>query len=489
MFKPLSFQPTSNSGGINMESNCKLQEAAMLGLCACVLLVFFALNLSHNSLQADVTAQFYEIYLTNNLTSDVNVTVQPIGMIFNDRKEYSLNTSQSHDNPGELITGGSVNITEGTFQGNVMNHINTFTPSEENQNNIGFGKYRVTIGGDFYVDIDFSDADYPGPYSGRGMDRDIFLEVRPPFEVFWLSGLGGGEYQLSDGDLIQLWDQRRINGPNAIKNQNKDGFKIPNISENNPATNIPLGNHTDRGKLFVNADVLSNVTIINDITVANGAWLKIEQPGTQVKFNSGKKLTINGKITAQGTTANRITFTRNGSSGNWGGIKINSGSSSNVSTLRRCDITYATTGISITYTGSSNNVTIDKCRISNNSSGGIFVDGNAYASASVHPILSSNHIHDNSSTGIYLWNYAKPKVTGNRIEYNISSGIYASASSSATVEFNYLNQNESYGIGFVYNTLAQAHRNTVQYNTGAGIYIESSSNVTAYGQARPKVVT
>jgi len=291
-----------------------------------------------------ILAEYAEIFLTNNTTSDVSVTVAPIGMIFNDKREYSLTSSSSHEDfPNKPITGiTDVGVSEGFQLYPVVNHIGTLESYSggflSTEDHIGYGKYRVIVTGWGYVDVDFSDFDYP---YASGLNNDIFLRLEPSDRLYWE---GGPDYLLTPNqDLIQIWDQTDIGG--SIKNQNKDGFKIPNISESNPATNIPLGNHTDRGKLFVNADVLSNVTIINDITVANGAWLKIQQPGTQVKFNSGKKLTIDGKITAQGTTANRITFTRNGVSGNWGGIKINSGSSSNVSTLQRCDITYATSDV------------------------------------------------------------------------------------------------------------------------------------------------
>jgi len=224
-------------------------------------------------------------------------------------------------------------------------------------------------------------------------------------------------------------------------------------------------------------------TISSNLTVATGRTLQIT-PGATLKFASGVSLTVNGKITAQGTTANRITFTRNGSSGNWGGIKINSGSSSNVSTLRRCDVEYATDGIKVIYTGNSNNVTIDKCRISNNSANGIYVYG--LSTATAHPTLSNNHIHHNGVRGIYLQNYAKlPNINNNRIESHLE-GMLAQASSTATVEFNYVSGNV-FGMSFVSNSHAQVNRNTIKSNGSLpAIYITSSSNVTAYGSGNNK---
>jgi len=176
------------------------------------------------------------------------------------------------------------------------------------------------------------------------------------------------------------------------------------------------------------------------------------------------------------------------SPGKWNGITINSGSSTNISTLRRCNVQYATNGIKINYTGNTNNVTIDKCRISNNSGDGIDVLGNGYSGASVHPIISSNHIHDNSWDGIYISNYAKPHIAGNRIENNDpnGSGIYGNGSASAYVEFNYV-RGSGYGIAFEFNSLAEVHRNTVtMIGQGSGVYSSNSSNLIAYGSGNNK---
>lgn len=184
---------------------------------------------------------------------------------------------------------------------NVVNHCATSTPADA-QTHLGYGKYRVTIAIDqqnfnFNFDVDFSDSDYPGTYASQGLDRDIFLVVRSsPLRVFWLSGITpSSEYQLINGDLIQLWDQRRINGPNAIKTQNKSGFKIPNISDPVPDTNIPLGTHTDKGNLFVNTTLQGNVTISSNVTIAAGATLTIAS-GTTITINPGVTVYVEGTL-------------------------------------------------------------------------------------------------------------------------------------------------------------------------------------------------
>ncbi|MGH7495248.1 MAG: hypothetical protein ACREOO_22995 [bacterium] len=147
-------------------------------------------------------------------------------------------------------------------------------------------------------------------------------------------------------------------------------------------------NTTWTGNYSINA----NVTVNNNITLT-------VSPGANVQFGSAKSFIINGRLVADSNNpSQRITFSDASSTpGFWSGIKINPGSSTNVSTLRRCNVQYATTGITITYTGNQNYVTVDRCRVSNNSSGGITMNGNAYSGALVHPIISNGHIHHNNT--------------------------------------------------------------------------------------------
>lgn len=219
-----------------------------------------------------------------------------------------------------------------------------------------------------------------------------------------------------------------------------------------------------------------NVTIPSNVTLTFNA-------GATFNFASGTSLTVNGSLVANSTDPNqRITFTGTSSTpGYWNGIKINSGSTSTASTMRRCNVSYATTGVTVTYTGNVNNVTLDKCRISNNSSKGIYVNGNGYSSAFVHPTLSSNHIFSNSSSGIWLSNYAKPFITGNQIDYNGAYGIEATSSYTGEVSFNRLANNSWQGMFFYSSSHALVNRNTVESNGSGGIYIFSNSNVTAAG--------
>ncbi len=290
-------------------------EVATISLCIWGVLFI----ISNLSLQADSTIEPYEIFLTNKTSWPVDISVEPIGMIFNDLKEYAVLSSATHNDlqaRNKPITGLSITIPVDDppnppyVPKNVVNHIATSTPSNLNPNrHIGYGKYRITIAIDqqnfnFSFDVDFSDADYPDNYSSLGLDRDIFLDVRPsPLRVFWISGITpSNEYQLVNGDLIQLWDQRRINGSNAIKTQNKGNFTIPT------GTNIPLDGtdgvvtHITPGTLYVNPTVQGNVTVTSGKTVAlsSGSGM-ILNPGVTVSVNGTLSIAANTTITGGGT--------------------------------------------------------------------------------------------------------------------------------------------------------------------------------------------
>ena len=66
----------------------------------------------------------------------------------------------------------------------------------------------------------------------------------------------------------------------------------------------------------------SPITVCGNITVASGVTLTIE-PGITVLFDPGLGLTVNGRLLAEGTPTDRITFTRSGVSGTWNQILFN----------------------------------------------------------------------------------------------------------------------------------------------------------------------
>ncbi|MCI0554908.1 MAG: hypothetical protein L0287_28495, partial [Anaerolineae bacterium] len=160
--------------------------------------------------------------------------------------------------------------------------------------------------------------------------------------------------------------------PNSNKyDGTRSGFALTCIKRNGSgpgayiSANAYLNFYTGTwsGNITTNTAWGGTVTVTTNVTVNSGVTLTID-PGSVIQFQSGTSLTVNGRLVADSNDPNkRITFTgTTATPGFWNGIIINSGSSANVSTLRRCDVQYAVNGIYINYTGNSNNVTVEKCK-------------------------------------------------------------------------------------------------------------------------------
>lgn len=171
-----------------------------------------------------------------------------------------------------------------------------------------------------------------------------------------------------------------------------------------------------------------SINITGTVTVGDGVILTIDA-GTTVLFNSSTSLIITGTgiIHANGTAANKITFTRNGSS-TWEHIQFEATSTG--SNLTHCNISYGN-GVDVTagatqgggiYIGGSG-ITLDNCEISNCNAlygGGVEVDG-------CNPVISNCRIHDNTNEGIDVY-YGNPSILNCVIYKNTSSNLAAGIS-------------------------------------------------------------
>ena len=200
-----------------------------------------------------------------------------------------------------------------------------------------------------------------------------------------------------------------------------------------------LGGHLSGNLALENYRVLQNIVVD-----ANQTWTIA--PGTSLLFNPGLNLTANGKVVAQGTSDLPINF-RSGNivpaPGDWGGIRIFTDTSAQVSIFRYVNLSHATTGITISAPDASVMAEITDSEIHDNSIDGISLSG--FGSSASATLLRS-HLHHNLQSGISLSSSASgfsgtisqlsgsayADVRENQIDNNGQSGIYVSSSGSSS---------------------------------------------------------
>ncbi len=163
------------------------------------------------------------------------------------------------------------------------------------------------------------------------------------------------------------------------------------------------------GTMSVNNTWGFPILMTDNVTVNSGKTLTI-LPGSLIKVYSGKKLTVNGTISANGTSSQNITF--QASSGSWSGIELNyCGNTS----FNYCTIKNATCGIRAYHTSP---LYVENCTIENNSNGLTFDNqsagyvryskvktnsssGGIICSQNSNPVIRpNNQIKDNTPTGL-----------------------------------------------------------------------------------------
>ncbi|MGQ0620626.1 MAG: right-handed parallel beta-helix repeat-containing protein [Panacagrimonas sp.] len=165
-----------------------------------------------------------------------------------------------------------------------------------------------------------------------------------------------------------------------------------------------------------------------DLTINAGATLLL-QPGTEVRFGSGRALVVNGSLRVQGSAAAPARLTSSAaspSSGSWIGIQVRAGASPvqiDVALIEWARRGLESTGIAVTLRNST---------IRNFSDYGVFLNGSSTPAS----VLSGNVIDNlnDGSTCIYLVTNS-PNLTGNRIQ-NCRYGLYSERASSPTLTGN-----------------------------------------------------
>jgi|GEM_PF-3835831 len=195
--------------------------------------------------------------------------------------------------------------------------------------------------------------------------------------------------------------------------------------------------------------------LTQNVTIPQGITWGFD-PGVTLTFQNNSSFTVNGTLTAQGTSTNPITFNfTSPNSSTQNGIKFNSGSSGNLNycnvqnayrgigcwgsmpTISNCTITNNTTGIYLYGITSNTSQPVQYNTINNNTSFGIYLY-NSYG------WIYNNQIRNNSSAGIDCYYYSSPMLTNNIITGNYF-GISASTYCSPSIGSNVIKSN-SYGI-------------------------------------------
>ena len=219
------------------------------------------------------------------------------------------------------------------------------------------------------------------------------------------------------------------------------------------------------GLLFIVMDLFSQ-TVISDSSFIYGTWTLanspylvegeaivpedstlIIEPGVTVQFQTGMDfdysngvvdcgfMRIEGVLQAVGTAASPITFTRNGTEGNWGIIFFDYRSDDG-SVMKFCDITYGNevTGLISAYQINYGAITcyystpsLINCRITDNASSGICHYRPINIFDPYEPIIKGCLIANNGDYGFYL-HRVQPIITNVTIAENGYKGFYCDGS-------------------------------------------------------------
>lgn len=254
------------------------------------------------------------------------------------------------------------------------------------------------------------------------------------------------------------------------------------------------GNPTTSGILSHNEAWCNTHTLTGNVTIPSGITLWI-LPGTQVYIPSGKKITVQGTLIAEGTASERIYFDKSGSS-KWYGIKFENSSDDDDCILKYCTIQNASYG-AYCYKSSP---FIYYCNINNNTIGiykaygtaqqDIFYNDIGYnsfggvsltnASSWINVRFNNNDVHHSSYVN-FNCSYIPigPDMYGNKIRNSSGNGINL-YSSTAYLENNFVYDNNGYGIYCNSSSPELSYsykpgKNVVAYNGSYGIYGDVSS--------------
>jgi len=162
------------------------------------------------------------------------------------------------------------------------------------------------------------------------------------------------------------------------------------------------------GTLSENETFYGKLLVLGDITVPAGKTLTIEKD-TQIRFKRSSGITVNGILNVNGKYMNKVSFNREGNTGQWDGIVMNPGGN--------CVINWAeinNAGIVVNNSNASITNTFIK-----GANKGISINNNRFLSRSTN---LRGVVIDNCYYGIYLYN-GKTLVENSSID-NCNYGVH-----------------------------------------------------------------
>jgi hypothetical protein len=344
---------------------------------------------------------------------------------------------------GMYVSGGSVDLASVTFSGNTnygfqgVGVAPGLLDSGTSFSNNGTGLYvsgvpglilntPVSFSGHTTTGLHLVDCETPS------IDNQTFTENAGTYGAMVVTDCG--EFVLGAGNVIGGGGQENSwplcvgagAGPSA-------GSVIPATGNTNNHIQV-IGGTSGRTATWRDFSGMDYVVTANT-TISPGGQLNIE-PGVAVLLNAGRRLNIQGTLSALGAPGQEILFSRNTAS-NWGYIYFQVAGGG---TLDHCILEYSANGlyanssgtISVTnsilrnntygsYSSSNNAVSFAGCQFNSNTNG-IFASGGSLA-------LGSTTFSSNTSYGCQALNLAPSLLDGNNVFDGNGTGLYVSGAS------------------------------------------------------------
>jgi parallel beta-helix repeat protein len=239
---------------------------------------------------------------------------------------------------------------------------------------------------------------------------------------------------------------------------------------------IPVDHVRAAGPTYVSGTISSDTTwdlanssyiVTGDVTVDPGITLTIE-PGVEVRFDSTFSIIVDGKLIADGTSANPIRFTSNQSvptKGDWYTIRLRTDNN----LIDNAEIEYATYGVFLTFFGTGS--TVSNTTITNCKNDGVYITN------SDNNLISNVTSSQNDRFGITIYESYGTRIENSTVQYNNFFGINLNASTFTEIYDTNISYNDGKGILFYSNS----HNTTISgcqidWNNHNGIDLSGTSD-------------